>query len=140
MTGRSVTDSTSPLGGFTPGSNPGAPTGMKKHFLKIKQRDKFVFDAIKNGGKTIETRAGSVLYNKIEPGDILVFVCGKEKLEKKVVKATHFKSADDMLKYYDYKKIQPFSDSLEEAKKLYDSFTNYKERLKEFGILAFELE
>ena len=26
MTGRSVTDSTSPLGGFTPGSNPGAPT------------------------------------------------------------------------------------------------------------------
>jgi len=113
---------------------------MKKHLLRIRQKDKLVFDAIKSGEKSIETRAGSVRYGRIESGDMLVFICGKEKLEKKVRKVAHFASIDDLMEAIDFKEIMPFVDSLDQAKKLYYSFPNYKERLKEFGILAFKLE
>ncbi len=113
---------------------------MKKHILKIRGTDKFVFDSIKKGEKTIETRAATPRYRKIETGDVLVFSCAGEKLEREVKKVSLFKNVDDMAGKIDYKKVQPFSGSLDEVKKVYYSFPGYREKIKGFGLIAFDLE
>jgi ASC-1-like (ASCH) protein len=113
---------------------------MTKHILKIRQVDRVVFDAIRNGQKTIETRAAADKYRKIKSGDILVFVCGDEKLEKLVERVDIYKSIDEMIKTIDFKSIMPFCNSVDEMKKVYFSFPNYKEKIKKFGIMTFKLK
>lgn len=113
---------------------------MKKHILKIREVDKVVFGAIKNGQKTIETRAATDKYRRIKVGDVLVFVCGDEELEKSVEKADIYKSIDEMVKVIDFKNVMPFVDSIDEMKKVYFSFPNYKEKIEKFGLVAFKLK
>ncbi|MGM0629443.1 MAG: ASCH domain-containing protein [Patescibacteria group bacterium] len=113
---------------------------MKKHIFKIRQIDKLVFDSIKDGRKSIETRAASVKYHKVEPGDILIFVCENQRLEKKVKKVDLYKSIDEMVDVIDLKKIMPFVNSVDEMKKTYYSFPNYEEKIQKFGLIAFEFE
>lgn len=112
---------------------------MTKHILKIRQVDKVVFDAIKNGQKSIETRAATDKYRKIKTGDVLVFVCGDEKLEKTVDKVNIYKSIDEMIRVINFKNIMPFVDSIDEMKKVYFSFPNYKEKISKFGLIAYKL-
>lgn len=113
---------------------------MKKHTLRIRQVDKFVFDSIKDGRKTIETRAAIDRYREIKKGDVLVFVCGEEKLEKEIKKVAYFKSIDEMLKAVDFKKIMPFVDSIEKMKQVYYSFPGYREKIKKLGLMVFFLK
>lgn len=113
---------------------------MKKHVLKIREVDRVVFDAIQNNKKTIETRAGTERFRKIEKGDILVFACGDEKLEKQVLEIDYYKSIDEMTKALDFKKIMPFVNSIDEMKKVYYSFPNYKEKINQFGLVAFQMK
>lgn len=113
---------------------------MKTWTLRFRAVDKKNFDEVKNGSKPIETRAATVKYQPIEVGDILLFVCGKERLEKKIIKKRHFPSIDAMIKKIPYKEIMPSVKSVEEMKKAYSSYSGYDEKIKEFGIFAFELE
>lgn len=113
---------------------------MKKHIFKIRQIDKIVFDSIKDGQKNIETRAATVKYQKTEPGDTLIFICGNEKLEKKVKKINLYRTIDEMIKDINFKKIMPFVNSVDEMKKTYYSFPNYKDKIKKFGLIAFEFK
>jgi len=110
---------------------------MKKHSLRIRQADNFVFDLIKNGEKTIETRAATDKYRKIKEGDILVFVCNDDKLEKEIEKVDYYKSIDEITKAIDFKKIMPFVDSIEEMKQVYYSFPDYREKIRKFGLIVF---
>ncbi|MDP1624871.1 MAG: hypothetical protein Q8L64_03795 [bacterium] len=113
---------------------------MKTWTLRFRVIDKKNFDEVKNGSKPIETRAATVKYQPIEVGDTLLFVCGKERLEKKITKKHHFGSIDAMIKKIPYKEIMPSVESVEEMKKAYSSYSGYDEKIKEFGIFAFELE
>lgn len=113
---------------------------MKKHILKIRQVDKIVFDAIKRNEKTIETRAATARFRRIEKGDILVFVCGDERLERQVLRIDYYKSIDEMTKALDFKKIMPFVNSVDEMKKVYHSFLNYEEKINKFGLVAFKIK
>jgi len=113
---------------------------MTKHILRIRGVDRVVLDSVKNGTKTIETRAGTDKFRRVEVGDILVLVCEGEKLEKQVKKIEYFKSIDQMLKSIDYKKIMPHVDSEEQAKQVWHSFSGYKEKIKKVGLAAFWLE
>ncbi len=113
---------------------------MKKHSLKIRQVDKVFFGAIKEGRKTIESRAAINAYRKIKEGDILVFVCGNEKLEKKVKKVEYYKTIEEMTKTIDFKKIMPFVDSIEQMKKVYFSFPDYREKIDKLGLIVFRLK
>lgn len=106
----------------------------------MRKIDKFVFDAVKNGEKIIETRAATEKYKKIQPGDTLVFVCGAEKIEREVENVEHFISVDDMVKEINFKKIMPFCKNVEEMKKIYYNFPGYKEKIKNFGLLVFDLK
>ena len=112
---------------------------MNKRSLRIRQVDKFVFDSIKKGDKTVETRVATDRYRNIEVGDILVFICGDEKLEKEVEKVDYYKSIDEMAKKIDFKKIIPFVNSIDEMKNIYFSFSNYKDKIDKFGLMVFKL-
>jgi len=105
----------------------------------MRQVDKFIFDSIRDGEKTIETRAATDRYRKIKEGDILVFVCGDDKLEKEVKKVDYYKSIDEMVKVIDFKKVMPFVNSIDEMKNICFSFSNYKDKIDKFGLAVFRL-
>ena len=102
--------------------------------------NKYSFDAIYNGKKKIETRAATSKYRKIKEGDILTFSCDGERFEKRVLKVLHFKNVDDMLKVFEPKDINPKLKTKKEMIEMYNSFPSYETKIKEFGILAFELK
>jgi len=113
---------------------------MTKHLLRIREVDQKFFEIIKSGKKTIETRAGTTKFQLIKAGDILKFVCGKESLERKISRVYRFKTIEEMLKILNLAKIMPFAKSVDEAKKVWYSFPQYEEKIKKYGLLAFELK
>lgn len=113
---------------------------MAKHILRIREIDRKFFDVIKSGKKTIETRAATDKLRLIKTGDVLKFVCGRDILEKRILKVYRFKNIDDLAKSLDLEKIMPLVSSLDEAKKIWFSFPGYKEKIKKYGLVAFELE
>lgn len=113
---------------------------MKEWTLRFRVRDKNNFNEVKSGLKSIETRAASPRYQSIKEGDIVVFVCGDERFTREVAGVRRFKSISAMLKEIDYKKIMPSVGSEEEMIKIYHAYPNYKEKIKEFGLVALELK
>ncbi|MEK7228070.1 MAG: ASCH domain-containing protein [Patescibacteria group bacterium] len=112
----------------------------KIHRLRFAAKNKETWDFIKSGKKKVETRAGTIKYQRVQKGDTLVLCCGKSHLEKKVKKVRHFKALDSILRAYKYSQINPGIKSKQEMVDRWYSFPGYKEKIKEFGILAFELE
>ena len=112
---------------------------MKIYTLKFRATDKDIFGMIRSGQKKVETRAASIKYAGIKAGDTIVLSCGKEKFSKEVKKSTIFKDTDALLKKYKIKDIMPLLKSKEELEAAYYSFPAYKEKIKKFGIIAFEL-
>ena len=98
-----------------------------------------IFLDIKSGKKTVETRAATEKYRIIKAGDILVLICGKEKLNKKIKKIKFFKTIKSLLKVYPLKKIMPDLNSAEEWQKELYTYPRYKEKIKKFGLIALEL-
>ncbi len=113
---------------------------VAKHTLRFAEINKDIFQAIRDGRKKVETRAGSTKYQKIKSGDVLVLSCSGKKFEKKIQKVRHFSSIKEILKKYKPEEINPKTHSLEETEKMYYSFTGYKEKIKKLGLFAFELE
>lgn len=113
---------------------------MKKHILKFAQINKDTFEAIRDGRKRVETRAATIKYKDIVAGDVLEMSCDGDKFEKKIKKVRHFPSISELLKVYKPEDINPTLHSEEALTKKYHSFPNYEEKIKEFGLVAFELE
>lgn len=113
---------------------------MKSYTLRFRAADKSDFKNVRIGLKSIETRAATVRYQPIRAGDELIFSCGGEKFSKKIAKTYHWPSVDAMAKEIDYKKVMPSVASVEEMKRTYASYTGYESKIKEFGLLGFELE
>lgn len=111
-----------------------------KHVFIIREVDRRVFEAIKNGEKKVETRKASEKYLAIQKGDIAVFKCGNDILEKEILETKHFKSIEEMLAVYSFKQIMPFVNSKEEMLEVYYSFPGYREAIAQNGIVAMELE
>src|SRR6185436_9690369 len=111
----------------------------KKYTLRFNIKNKDTFLLIQKGVKTVETRAATERYKDITSGDILILVCGKEKIEKKIKKSEHFKTITALLKRHSLKKIDPLVKDLKEAKKNWYSYPGYEEKIKTFGLMAFVL-
>ncbi|MDO8492210.1 MAG: hypothetical protein Q7S34_01035 [bacterium] len=111
-----------------------------KRVIRFRAVDRQIFLDIKNRNKTVETRAGTVKYRNLDSGDTLVFVCGKERFEKKVKKARRARTPAALLRFYSFKKIRPDLKTKDEFIKSYDSFPGYKEKIKKFGLIAMELK
>jgi ASC-1-like (ASCH) protein len=114
---------------------------MTKHYiLKFAQVNRDIFESIRSGNKKTETRAATVKYKDIKMGDILTLSCGSEKFEKKVKTARYFGSIKEMLSVYGPQEINPSTSTEEELTRVYHSFSGYEEKIKEFGLIALELE
>jgi|AntAceMinimDraft_16_1070373.scaffolds.fasta_scaffold350865_2 ASC-1-like (ASCH) protein len=112
---------------------------MEKHILKIREADKIFFDVIEDGRKTIETRAATPQYRKIERGDVLVFRCGEQTIEKKVKGVYLFENIDELLNRFDLDDVMPHISSRGEAKKAWMSFPGYQEKISKYGLIAWTL-
>jgi len=114
--------------------------GQKKLILRFRAVDIDGFNEIKNGLKTVETRAATPRYKDLQKGDILVIVCGNERIAKEIKRTRHFKTIEEMLKSISLKKIMPSVKSVADARKIYYGYAGYKEKIKKFGLMAFELK
>ena len=88
----------------------------------------------------METRAAAPKYRKIKVGDILVFTCGADRLEKQVAAVQHCATIKDLLAKIDLKEIMPGVSLAAEAKKIWYSFPNYREKIKKYGLVAWWLK
>ena len=112
---------------------------MKNWTVKFRVIDRPRFDEVKSGIKKYETRAATKKYQPISEGDTITFVCGKDRFKKGVVKKYHFRSPQAMLKKLPLARIMPDVKTLAEVKKRYAPYPGYQEKIKEFGLFAFEL-
>ena len=112
---------------------------MNRFILRVRAADKNNFLEIKNGLKLVETRAASPQYREIKKGDTLVVVCGRQRVEKKVKRVRIFRSIGAMVKAIPYKKIMPSINSLKDLRRAYYSYPDYREKLRRYGIIAFDI-
>ena len=89
--------------------------------------------------ETVETRAATTKYQNIKAGDTLILVCGRDKFEKQIKKATKFKSITSMLKKYKIRDIMPELATNQELEMAYYSYPGYREKIKKYGLIALEL-
>ena len=108
--------------------------------LRFRAVNKNIFLDIKSGKKKVETRAATEKYRNIKTDDTVVLICGKERFEKQVKKAKIFKSVKALVKIYSIKKIMPDLSTEKELERAYYSYSNYKEKIKKFGLIALELK
>jgi ASC-1-like (ASCH) protein len=110
------------------------------HNLPFLEENRNTFNLIKEGKKTIETRAGCPQYLKIDEGDIIEFSCGDDKIFKQVKKILHYKNLEELFAVYQPQDIDPEVSSYSEMRKRYLGFPDYEQRINKYGILVFELE
>lgn len=108
--------------------------------LRFRTVNKDIFEAIASGRKKIETRAASSKYRNIKANDVVTLVCGSKRMNKTVKKAEHFSSIGAILKKYKPEAINPKTRTEKEAKDMWHSFPGYKEKIKEFGLIAITLK
>lgn len=113
---------------------------IKKHNLLFAEENRNTFEQVLCGRKKIETRAGNTEYEKIQKGDSIIFSCGSDSFEKKVINVTHFKSVEDLTSIYSPEQINSEIFTTQELIEKYHEFPGYRDRIAKFGILAFELE
>ncbi len=116
-----------------------SPAKNKSYTLRFAKGNLTTFNHIKAGRKTVETRAGTVRYISIHKGDTLILSCAGKKIKKTVKKVTHFKTITALLKKYNPSLINPGVTTQKGMEAMYYAYPGYKEKIKEFGILAFEL-
>ncbi len=112
---------------------------VKTITLRFAKENKKTWQYIKRGIKNIETRANTAKYQSLQKGDFLILVCDGKKIIKEIKKITRFKTIKALITKYDPGRINPGVTTLTEMEAMYYSYPGYKEKIKEYGIVAFEL-
>lgn len=101
-----------------------------------------LFDFMRFGKKTIDTRANTPKYQDICIGDKLVFesIATKDKIIRRVKAIRWHETIAEAVKHEDYTKILPGLKTLEEITQAYYYFPDYEEKIKKWGLVVFELE
>lgn len=107
--------------------------------IQFRAVDKGIFKAVCQGKKTVETRANTPKYQQVAPGDVLTFVCGQESIDKTVDSVRTFTDIEELIEHISIAKINPEAKSAVELKKMYHSFPGYKDKIKTYGLVAWEL-
>ncbi len=105
----------------------------------FREVDRTNFEEVRSGLKTIETRAGTEKYRAVKVGDEITFECGGDTFTKKVAQIYHWPSPESMLEEISLSKVMPDLQTIEQVKERYASYPGYEEKIKEAGILGFEL-
>lgn len=110
------------------------------HTLRFRAVNRDIFDAIRSGEKPVETRAATTKYINIKTGDTLRFVCGKNEFKKSIKRVKIFRTTATLLRSYKPEMIAPKAHSKKEIDAMYFSFPGYREKIKKFGIIAFQMK
>lgn len=113
---------------------------MKRHRLVLRASDQEIFDQIKSGEKSIETRAATTRYAKIQAGDELEFVCGQDKVIKAILAVVRYDTVESIFQSADWSRVMPGVDSLDEAKRIYYSYPGYEDKIDRHGLIALYLQ
>lgn len=113
---------------------------MKNWTLVFRAVDKASFEDLKSGVKSLETRAATPKYQKVEVGDQFTFTCAEDSFSKTVTKKQHWPSLEAMFAEIPFKRVSPDLDTVEAAIARYYTYPGYKEKIREHGILGFELK
>ena len=70
----------------------------------------------------------------------LQFVCGSKKTKKTIKKANVYRTIGAMLKDYKVRYIAPYLKTESELRDMYFKFSDYRDKIKKFGIIALELK
>ncbi|MDO8469572.1 MAG: hypothetical protein Q7S84_00945 [bacterium] len=110
------------------------------HILRFRKANKNIWRAIKNGTKRVETRAATPRYQRIGVGERVRFVCGTQSFTKSVRHVRMFRTVPALTRAYRVKDINPFYTTTRELTAMYRTFPGYTEKIKRYGIVAFELQ
>lgn len=117
---------------------------MRTWVLRIRAKNRIIFDQIKSGKKKVETRALGFTktgknFGNVQKGDMLLFMCGKSRLKKKVKKVQKFRTIEEFFKKVNQKLVWPhlLVRTLENIKKQYYVYPGYRERIRKYGLVAF---
>jgi ASC-1-like (ASCH) protein len=108
--------------------------------LRFRLVNKDIFSAISRGKKKIETRAATERYRDIKTGDLITFVCARNRFTKKVKKIKLFKSISAILRKYKPETINPKTRTAKEAREMWHGFPGYKEKIKKYGLIAIHFK
>ena len=103
--------------------------------------DTIYFDYIKNGSKLYEIRIYDQKRQKIKLLDSVKFI---DKNNKKrffnaiITELSYFNIFKDAIEEVGVKKVLPNAKSLVDAVNIYNSFPNYKENSKKYGVLRMK--
>src|SRR3989344_4693895 len=95
------------------------------HTLEFREVNRDTFDLVCNGGKTLETRAGTDKYANIAAGDTIIFSCGDDTCTKQAVKVEKFPSIDAIYEKSQPQQINPTWKTEQDGRDAWDSFPNY---------------
>ena len=107
--------------------------------LRFRETNSDIFEAVRDGKKKVETRAATPKFTDIKIGDNIELICGKDKFVKSVKKVEIFKTVSELLKKNKVEEINPEIKSEKELEEMYLSFPDYEEKIKKYGLIAFEL-
>lgn len=111
---------------------------MKTWVLRIRKEDKNIFEQIRLGEKSVETRAINPKKN-FQAKDKVIFICSGDKIEKTILSVRKYNDFEKYLNSEDLEKVFGKGITKEKAKKIHLSFPGYKERLEKYGIVALDL-
>lgn len=107
----------------------------KNIVLRLTVQKRF-FDLIVSGKKTVEGRLAKPKYCKIQLGDVLELGDGERVLLRHVAKVEKHADFRTMLTKIGHRKLIPDVSTVDEALDVYYSFSEYKEKEKEQGVVA----
>ncbi len=105
-----------------------------------------LFNAIKSGKKTVETRTKvphtMVDYEKMEKGDTITFtnLVNNEVLKVEVLAIRHYPDAREMLLAEGLDKTLSYPMELDDAVESYNELNGYTDGIKKYGIWAIEIK
>jgi len=81
-----------------------------------------------------------VSLSELKINDVIMFVCGKEILKKKIKSAENFKTISALLKKYKPQQINPRIKIEKELRKMWYSFPNYRKKIRKHGLVVWKLK
>lgn len=112
---------------------------MSSPIFVFREIDRARFEEVRSGPKEIETRAATPKYHAVKVGGTITFSCGRDSFTKKVTKVYHWPSVEAMLAEVPLKRVMPDLDTPEQVHARYASYPDYDKKLKEFGLVGFEV-
>lgn len=111
----------------------------KTHTLRFCAVNEDIFHAIQRGIKKVETRAVTERYRDFVTGEAIQFVCGKQHFKRTIRCVKFFKTIAALAEHYSVRQIHPRCKTISELRRVYYSFHGYREKIKKYGLVAFEL-